>query len=263
MKTSKAKIISKALMILFFIIYYLPLVSLAVYSFNDAKSVTMWNGFTIKWYVNLFTNREIISIVIYTIFIAFLTTVLSIIIGTFASIALTKTKKNLRKLILQANNLPITNPDIVTAIGLLLLFVSFGITKGYGTMLIAHISFCTPYVIVTVYPKIKSLDENIIEAAMDLGATPMQAMRKAVLPQIKSSIFAAAAIAFTMSFDDFVISYFTSGSSQNISTYLYSKVKKLDPTFNALSVIIMLFIIGKIVIDKLRESKRIKRNEEN
>lgn len=257
MKIQKAKLFSKILVIAFFIIYYAPLLSLTIFSFNDAKSVTYWNGFTLKWYQNLFTNGEIIKIVLYTLMIAVCSTAISIILGTLASIGLTKTKKNWRNLILQANNLPITNPDIVTAIGLLLLFVSLSVAKGYGTMLIAHISFCTPYVIVTVYPKVRSLDENLVEAAMDLGARPMQAIRSAILPQIKGSIFAAAAISFTMSFDDFVISYFTGGASENISTYLYSNAKKQDPTFNALSVVIMLVIVGKIVIDRFRDAKKI------
>lgn len=161
-----------------------------------------------------------------TIIIAVLSTIISVIIGTIAAICLTKQRKKIRNLILQGNNLPIMNPDIVTAIGLLLLFVSLRVEKGYITMLIAHISFCTPYVVVTVYPKVKALDPNILEAALDLGAKPLKAIRTAIIPQIKGTVFAAGAIAFTMSFDDFVISYFTGGSKLNISTYLYTEAKK-------------------------------------
>lgn len=256
MKSTKAAFWSKALIVLFFIVYYVPLLSIIVFSFNDAMSVTHWGGFTLKWYGDLFTNTRLLQIILNTLIIAVVSTFVSIIIGTIAAIALTKSRKSIRRLILQGNNLPIMNPDIVTAIGLLLLFVSLRIEQGYLTMLLAHISFCTPYVIVTVYPKVKSLDENIMEAALDLGAKPFKAVRTAVLPQIKGSIFAAAAISFTMSFDDFVISYFTGGSKLNISTYLYTEAKKINPTINALSTIIMLIIVIKIIIDKLKERKK-------
>ncbi len=255
MKSTRAKIWSRVLIFLFFFIYYVPLLSIVVFSFNDAMSVTHWGGFTFKWYADLFTNARLIKIIVNTLLIAVISTFVSIIIGTVAAISLTKTRKNIRHLILQGNNLPIMNPDIVTAIGLLLLFVSLRIEQGYFTMLLAHISFCTPYVIVTVYPKVKSLDENIMEAALDLGAKPLKAIKTAILPQIKGSIFAAAAISFTMSFDDFVISYFTGGSQLNISTYLYTEAKKINPTINALSTIIMLVIVLKIVFDKLKQRK--------
>lgn len=261
MKTTKAKIWTKVLMILFFIVYYAPLLSIVVFSFNDAKSVTHWGGFTFQWYKDLFTDERLIGIIINTIVIAILSTIVAIIIGTITAICLTKTRKRFRKLVLQGTNFPIMNPDIVTAIGLLLLFVSLNVEKGYVTMFIAHVSFCTPYVIVTVYPKMKSLDPNIMEAALDLGARPLTAIRTAILPQIKDTIFAAAAISFTMSFDDFVISYFTGGSKLNISIYLYTEAKKINPTINALSTIIMIFIVGKIVYDKIKEARREKNNK--
>lgn len=261
MKSTKAKIWSKVLMILFFIAYYLPLLSIVVFSFNDAKSVTHWGGFTFDWYKDLFTNTRLLEIIFMTLLIAVISTIISIIIGTLGAIALTKTGRRFRKAILQVNNLPIMNPDIVTAIGLLLLFVSLNVEKGYGTMLIAHISFCTPYVVVTVYPKLKSLNPNLMEASMDLGAKPLKAIRTVLLPQMKESIWASAAISFTMSFDDFVISYFTGGSKLNISTYLYTEAKKINPTINALSTIIMLIIVLKIVFDKINDRR--KKNEED
>lgn len=262
MKTSKAKLFSKILMILFFIAYYLPLLSIVVFSFNDAKSVTHWGGFTLNWYKELFTNTRLLEIILMTLLIAVISTLISIIIGTLGAIALSKTSKKFKRLILQVNNLPIMNPDIVTAIGLLLLFVSLSVEKGYITMLIAHISFCTPYVVVTIYPKLKSLNPNLMEASMDLGAKPLTAIRTVLLPQMKESIFAAAAISFTMSFDDFVISYFTGGSKLNISTYLYTEAKKINPTINALSTIIMVIIVLKIIFDKIKERKK-KNEEEN
>lgn len=257
----KSKTYSTIFAVVFFLLFYAPLISLVIFSFNTNKSVTNFGGFSLKWYKNLFTNKQIIKIVISTLYIAILSTICSVIIGTLASIALTKLDKKSRNRILRLNNIPITNPDIVIAIGLILLFVSIGVERGYGTMLLAHISFCTPYVIVTVYPKVKSIGPNVMEAAMDLGAHPMKAIRTAILPQIKSSIFAAAAIAFTMSFDDFVISYFTGGKSMNISTYLYTTAKKLNPTFNALSTIIILVIVAKVVVDKIRENKKNKAEE--
>ncbi|MGL4949493.1 MAG: extracellular solute-binding protein [Anaeroplasmataceae bacterium] len=257
MKSSKSKLWSKLIVILFFVIFYSPLISLIIFSFNDKKSLTSWGGFTLKWYENLFTNMQIFEIILTTLFIAVAATVCALVIGTFASIALVKMKKKNRNTLLAINNLPITNPDIVIAIGLLLLFVTVGVERGYGTMLLAHISFCTPFVIITVYPKIKSLDPNLIEAAMDLGATPVKAIRSAIIPQIKTAIFASAAISFTMSFDDFVISYFTGGKSLNISTYLYTNAKKLNPTFNALSTIIILIIVAKIIYDVIKKRKEV------
>ncbi len=261
MKTTKSKIFSKILMILFFVIYYAPLLSIIIFSFNDARSVTHWGGFTFGWYRELFTDARLMEIILNTLLIAVAATIVSTIIGTLAAICLTKQRKKIRNLILQANNLPIMNPDIVTAIGLLLLFVSLKVEKGYITMLLAHISFCTPYVIVTVYPKVKALDPNILEAALDLGAKPLRAICTAIIPQVKTTVFAAGAMAFTMSFDDFVISYFTGGSKLNISTYLYTEAKKINPTINALSTIIMLIIVIKIVIDKVKEARRNKHEE--
>lgn len=256
MKVTKSKIFTRVLMVLFFIIYYAPILSMVIFSFNRERSLTSWYGFSFSWYGELFTDEAIIQVVLWTLIIAACSTVISVAIATFASIALCKTKKSWRNLILQVNNFPITNPDIVTALGLLLLFVSLGISRGYGTMLVAHISFCTPYAIINIYPKIKALDENLVEAAMDLGARPIQAIKKAIFPQIKGAVLAAAAICFTMSFDDFVISYFTGGTDQNISTLIYSQLKKTNPTFNALSSIIIMIIVLKIVIDKFRENKK-------
>jgi spermidine/putrescine transport system permease protein len=251
-------------MILFFIIYYLPLLSLVVFSFNESKSVTHFTGFSFKWYEELFTDTNILKIVWMTIFIAISATVISTIIGTLASIALVKFSPKKRKLILELNNIPISNADIVTAIGLLLLFVLFNIKMGYITMLLAHVVFCIPYVIVNVYPKMMQMDENLMEAALDLGARPRQAIRTVILPEIKGGILSGAAMAFAMSIDDFVISYFTGGKAQNISIYLYSLIR-ITPTFNALSTLIVLVIIIKVIIDIIKDKKKNKNkiNEEN
>lgn len=226
---------------------YAPIFSLILFSFNANRSLTTWGGFSFEWYGELFRSREIMNAVIWTFIIAILATIISVIVGTFAAIALSKNKKLFRNAVINLNNIPIVNPEIVTAIGLLLLFQSLKLQGGYGTMLLAHIAFCTPYVIITVYPKVKSLDPSLIEAAQDLGATPMRALYYAVFPQIKVAIFAAAAIAFTMSFDDFVISYFTAGSTgTNISIYLYTLKRGIPPTINALSTI-MIVVVSIVV----------------
>jgi spermidine/putrescine transport system permease protein len=190
--------------------------------------------------------------------VAIISTIISTIIGTLAAIALTKHKKHLRELMLSTNNIPIVNPEIVTAIAFFVLFGTFAIDRGLVTMIIAHIAFSTPYVVITVYPKVKSLDPNLADAAYDLGATPFQALYKVILPQIKIAVIAGAAIAFTMSFDDFVISYFAvSGSAiKNISIYLYTLKRGVEPTINALSTIIILIIGIKITRDYLKSGKK-------
>lgn len=261
MKETKSNIFSRVMIIIFMVLYYIPLISIVVFSFNEAKSVTYFTNFTLAWYVDLFTNERLLKIILDTFLIAVSATFISTIIGTVASIFLAKTSKKFRNTVLRVNNFPIINPDIVTGIGLLLLFVSLSIERGYITMLIAHIAFCTPYIVINVYPKVRQLDPNILEAAEDLGAKPMKALKTAVLPQIKGAIVSAAAISFTMSFDDFVISYFTGGSKLNISTYLYTEAKKINPTINALSTIIILVILTKIIIDLVIDHKKEKNNE--
>lgn len=262
MKESKSKLFSRLLVILFFIVYYVPLISIIVFSFNESKSVTHFTNFSFQWYQQLFTNERLLQIIFRTILIALISTVISTILGTIVSILLQKSNSKLRNFILRVNDLPIINPDIVTGIGLLLLFVSIQLPRGFTTLIIAHISFCTPYVVVTVYPKLKSLDPNIFEAAQDLGAKPAKAVRDAILPQIKGAIISAAAISFTMSFDDFVISYFTGGAVLNISTYLYSEAKKIEPTINALSTIIILIIMIKVAYDLIMDGKKEKMKNE-
>lgn len=254
------KPLAKGFMGLLLVFIYAPIVSLIVFSFNENKSLTNWGGFSLKWYTKLFDSTDIMTAVVMTLLIAVLATLISTVIGTFAAIALSKSKKLVKDMVLTVNNIPIVNPEIVTAVGLLLLFVSFQIDRGYTTMLLAHIAFCTPYVIITVYPKVRSLDPNLAEAANDLGATPLQALRMVILPEIKVAVVAAAAIAFTMSFDDFVISYFTAGSATNISIYLYTLRRGVEPTINALSTIIIL-VIGLLVTYRFFKSSEEEKKE--
>jgi spermidine/putrescine transport system permease protein len=190
-------------------------------------------------------------------------TTVSTIVGTVTAIGLSKSKKALREAINQVNNLPMLNPDIVTAIGFMLLFTSLRIKTGFTTMVMAHIAFCIPYVILSIMPKLRTLDPNLAEAALDLGCTPLQALWKVIIPQIKPGIISGALIAFSMSFDDFVISMFTTGPGvNNISIYVYANVKRVNPTINALSAIIVyvitivLIIINVVPMIKERKKKK-------
>ena len=185
----------------------------------------------------------------YTVLIAVIATVVSTFVGTITAIGLSKSKKIVKEIVTQVNNLPMLNPEIVTAIGFMLLFSSLRIKTGFTTMLLAHIAFCIPYVILSVMPRLRTLDPNIAEAAMDLGCTPLQAMFKVIIPQIKGGIVAGALVAFSMSFDDFVISLFTTGPGvSNISIYVYSNVKRVNPTINALSAIIVYVVTAVLII---------------
>lgn len=252
-------------LILVFLFIYAPIISIAVFSFNEANSLTRWEGFTFDRYIALFTDRELFnytnprqSIVFMTLWIAVVSTFVSTVLGTLAAIALTQSKKVIRDLTMTVNNIPIVSPEIITAVSLLVLFGALSIAPSYNTMLLAHIAFSTPYVLITVYPKVKSLDPNIADAAYDLGASPLKALFLVILPQIKVAIIAGAAIAFTMSFDDFIISYFVAGSSgdKNISIYLYTNRLSPKPIINALSTIILLIIGGKITYDYFKTNKK-------
>lgn len=223
---------------------YFPLLIMAFFSFNSAKSLSNFRGFSLRWYESLFGNIQLLDAVFVSVTIAILATIISTILGTMSAIALSKSKKVIRTAVLQVNNLPMMNPEIVTAISLMIFFSFINIEKGYMTMLFAHIAFCTPYVITNVYPKVKQLDDSIADAAMDLGATPFQTLIKVILPQIKPGIVAGALLAFTMSFDDFVISYFVSGNGvENISILIYNMSKRMNPSIYALSTIVLVVIL--------------------
>lgn len=242
MKKEK-RIFGKILMTLTLLFFYLPIVFMIVFSFNESKSLTHFSGFSTQWYEKMFTNRDMMSSLYTTISIALIATVVSTIVGTISAIGLSKSRKIVNKLIMQLNDFPIMNPEIVTAIGLMLLFMTFKIEKGYMTMLLAHIAFCIPYVILSVMPKIRSLDPNLADAAMDLGATPWQALTKVLVPQMMPGIVSGALIAFTMSFDDFIISYFvTGGGVKNLSIMVYTMSKRVNPSINAISTLVVVFI---------------------
>lgn len=243
------KIIHKVYLALLLVFFYLPIVYTIIFSFNSSKSLTVFEGFSLRWYERMFASRSMMEAIWYTFIVAVLSTIISTIVGTIASIGLSKSKKVVRLIMEQVNNIPVMMPEIVVAIGLLMLFTSFKVEKGFMTMLIAHVMFCTPYVMLSVMPKLRSLDPNLMEAALDLGATPWQALIKVIVPQIMPGIVSGALIAFTMSIDDFVISYFVTGNGvSNISILVYSMSKRVNPSINAISSIVILIITIALII---------------
>ena len=256
-KTSAA---SKVILTLTLLFFYLPILYIIVFSFNDSRSLTKFSGFSLRWYEKMFADSTMMEAVLYTVIIAVIATVVATVVGTITAIGLSKSRKVVQKMVERINDLPVMNPDIVTAISLLMFFSVLTVKKGFGTLLIAHIMFCIPYVMLSVTPKLRSLDPNLIDAAMDLGATPFQALTKVIVPQIKPGIVSGALIAFTMSFDDFVISYFTTGNGvNNISILVYTMSKRVNPSINALSTIVILLItlvLGVVNIVPIVREKR-------
>lgn len=256
----KHSVASKIILILTMLFFYLPILYIIVFSFNDSRSLTKFSGFSLRWYEKMFADSTMMEAVLYTVIIALIATVVSTVVGTITAIGLSKSRKVVQKMVERINDLPVMNPDIVTAISLLMFFSVLSVKKGFGTLLLAHIMFCIPYVMLSVTPKLRSLDPNLIDAAMDLGATPFQALTKVIVPQIKPGIVSGALIAFTMSFDDFVISYFTTGNGvSNISILVYTMSKRVNPSINALSTIVILLItlaLGIVNIVPIVREKR-------
>lgn len=259
MKQKKRRI-GKILMVLSVIFFYLPILYMIIFSFNDGKSLTSFTGFSLRWYRHMLDSSDMMEALSTTFSVAVLATIISTIVGTISAIGISKSKKVVRDLMDQVNNLPLMNPEIVTAIGFMLLFITFRVEKGYVTMLLAHIAFCIPYVMLSVMPKIRSLDPNLADAAMDLGATPWQALTKVIVPQITPGIVSGALIAFTMSVDDFIISYFVTGRGvKNLSIMVYTMSKRVNPSINAIStlvVVIITIVLLMINIMPMLASKR-------
>ena len=239
----------RLLMILMIIFFYLPILYMIVFSFNEGKSLTSFSGFSLRWYRHMLESRDMMEALYTTFGVALIATLVSTVAGTIAAIGLSKSKKIIRDIMEQVNNFPLMNPEIVTAIGFMLLFITFRVEKGYITMLLAHIAFCIPYVMLSVMPKIRSLDPNLADAAMDLGATPWQALTKVIVPQITPGIVSGALIAFTMSVDDFIISYFVTGNGvKNLSIMVYTMSKRVNPSINAISTLVVVIITIVLVI---------------
>lgn len=243
------RLFGKMLMALMIIFFYLPIVYMIVFSFNEGKSLTSFSGFSLRWYKHMLESGDMMEALYTTFGVALIATFVSTVVGTISAIGLSKSKKIVRQLVEQVNNLPMMNPEIVTAIGLMLLFITFRIEKGYMTMLLAHIAFCTPYVMLSVMPKIRSLDPNLADAAMDLGATPWKALTKVIVPQITPGIVSGALIAFTMSVDDFIISYFVTGRGvKNLSIMVYTMSKRMNPSINAVSTLVVVIITIVLIL---------------
>lgn len=251
------KTVTRAYMGLVFLFLYAPIILLIVFSFNSAKSRGQWGGFTLKWYADMLHDRQIKEALYFTILIAVLATIVSTLFGTIAAIGIHNMKRFPRAVSLNVNNLPVLNPDIVTGVALMTLFISANLQLGFVTMLLAHIVFCTPYVILAVLPKLRQLNKHLAEAAMDLGAKPSYALRKVILPEIVPGIVSGALIAFTLSIDDFVISFFTAGTEvTNLSILIYSMAKRgVKPSINALSTIMFLVVVILLLIINKKSEK--------
>ncbi len=254
----------KILMILMMAFFYLPILYMIIFSFNDGKSLTSFTGFSLRWYQHMLESNDMMEALYTTFSVALLATFISTAAGTIAAIGLSKSKKIVRNLMEQVNNLPMMNPEIVTAIGFMLLFITFNVQKGYITMLLAHIAFCIPYVMLSIMPKMRQLDPNLADAAMDLGATPWQALIKVIVPQITPGIISGALIAFTMSVDDFIISYFvTGGGVKNLSIIVYTMSKRVNPSINAVSTLMVVIIAAVLLIINLASMLTAKRSKKD
>ncbi len=236
-------VVGKVLMVLLVLFFYLPILYMIIFSFNDGKSLTVFTGFSLRWYEHMLQSHDMMDSLYTTFTVAILATIISTVVGTIAAIGLSGSRKIVRQVVEQVNNLPIMNPEIVTAIGLMLLFITFNIEKGYLTMLLAHIAFCIPYVMLSIMPRLRSMDPNLAEAAMDLGAKPWTALRKVIVPEIMPGIVTGGLIAFTMSIDDFIISYFATGRGvKNLSIMVYTMSKRVNPSINAVSTVVVVII---------------------
>ena len=271
--------LNRLFMVLVFVFLYAPIVLLIIFSFNAGKSNVVWQGFSLEWYGKLLNNRLIMQSVYTTLLVSLLATVIATMAGTFAAIGFYAMRRKVREPLMTVNNIPMMNADIVTGVSLCLLFVAFfngwdsfaswfnslglfrlptRLTMGFGTLLIAHITFNIPYVILSVGPKLRQMDKNLVDAALDLGCTWMQAFWKVILPEIKPGIVSGALTAFTMSIDDFVISYFTAGSSAStLAMTIYGMTKKrVSPEINAISTLLFVTVLVLLAIINIREARQ-------
>ena len=258
------KAVKKLYLSLILLFMYAPIVVLILYSFNASRSRADWGGLSLRWYQALFHDSAIMADLRTTLIVAVLSALISTVIGTVAAVGIYSLEKWKRKLALGVNNLPVLNPDIVTGISLMILFTFFyntlGIFKlGFATLLIAHITFNTPYVILSIIPKLRQMDQNLYEAALDLGATSTYAFFHVIIPQIQPGIITGAILAFTLSLDDFVISFFNTGSGvSTLSIRIYSMARRgVNPEINALSTILFLAVMLLLILINRRDSNEL------
>lgn len=249
------KALKKLYIALILVFLYAPIVVMIALSFNEGKSPAVWEGFSFKWYLELLDDRKIMEALRVTLSIAVVATVLSTVLGTLAAIGIHAMKKGWANWMLNISYLPMTMPDIVTGISLMLLFVQLNIPTGFVTMLLAHIAFDTPYVLFSVMPKLSQMNPNTYEAALDLGCKPMKAIIKVIIPEISPGIVTGSLMAFTMSIDDFIISYFTGGTVNNLSMAVYGSAKRgVSPSMYALSAIMFVAILVLLLIINRRSA---------
>ena len=276
----KNSVFARVCMILALIFMYAPILVLIIFSFNDSKSRTVWTGFSFHWYADLFSDTRILKSLATTLEVSVIAMIVATILGTMAAIGFASMRRKPRSVVMAINNIPMTNADIVTGVSLMMLFVFafgafnatlgkvFGITlrTGFGTLLLAHITFDIPYVILSIMPKFNQLDPNLYEAALDLGASPWQAFRKVVLPELMPGILSGAMLSFTMSVDDFVISYFTAGSgAYTLAMEIYAMTRKrISPEINALSTLIFAVVLITLIAVNIHSAhqERVQRKKE-
>lgn len=260
------KWLAKVYLWLLLLMLYAPIVIIMIFSFTEAKVLGNWTGFSTKLYTSLFTgssHHSLMNALWNTLTIAFIAATVSTFLGSITAIGIFNLRSRSRKAIGFINNIPVLNGDIITGISLFLLFVSLGISQGYVTVVLAHITFCTPYVVLSVLPRLKQMNPNIYEAALDLGATPWQALKKIIFPEIRPGMVSGFMLAITLSIDDFVVTVFTIGNQglETLSTYIYADARKggLTPELRPLSTIIFVVVLALLIIINYRSSKSVKK----
>ena len=263
MKAKKFR--AKVYIWLLLVVLYAPIAFIVIFSFTEAKSLGNWTGFSTRLYQNLFNgsmqnSSGLLAAVENTLLIALAASVVATILGTIAAIGIYHLHGRKRGVMTFLNNIPMINPDIITGVSLFLLFVFLGISQGYMTVILAHVTFCTPYVVLNVMPKLRQMNPNIYEAALDLGATPAQALRKVLVPALRPGMISGFILSFTMSLDDFAVTFFTRGTIglDTLSTYIYTDARKggLTPELKPLMSIIFLIILIVLLLINIRQSKQ-------
>ena len=261
------KFFAKAYIAALLILLYAPIIFIAVFSFTESKILGNWTGFSTRLYTNLFTdgNSSLLSAVENTLLIALVAAAVSTLLGTVAAVGIHNLRQRRKQAMLFLNNIPMINPDVITGVSLFLLFVFLHFSQGYLTVILAHISFCTPYVVLNVMPRLTQMNPNIYEAALDLGATPAQALRKVMIPELKPGMVSGFILAFTMSLDDFAVTFFTRGTVglDTLSTYIYTDARKggLTPELRPLMTLIFLLVLVLLLIININSAKRTKELE--
>ena len=258
------KLFAQAYIWVLLVLLYAPIVFIAIFSFTEARTLGNWTGFSIELYKHIFSGgvnggASLMAAIKNTLVIALVAATFSTLLGTVSAIGIYNLKGRKKKTIQLLNNIPMINPDVITGVSLFLLFVFLHFSQGYLTVILAHISFCTPYVVLSVMPKLGQMNPNIYEAALDLGATPSQALRKVLIPQLRPGMLSGFILAFTMSLDDFAVTFFTRGTIglETLSTYIYADARKggLTPELRPLMTLIFTIILILLVIMNVRQAK--------